>query len=197
MFFAKNKEKNDSPSYCFLEKGGKGFTLVEVLVVLAIIVALAVLVIAGYQEGRPRLAVERAAEGLRGDINRARERDFSNLFYEDEGGDIIGGGHGIFIEENSYSFFTYNNEEERVDIETIDLENIIYVSNIDLPEGVSSLAGGGVKVFFKKGEVYFNKDKAGDNTQLEVTFSAKADEDIKRIVSIDSSGKVEVIYEYD
>ncbi len=160
-----------------------GFTLIELMVVLVIMMVLAILVIAGYSEGRPRLAVERTVEGFVGDLYRIRQKSTSSVFYEkDNNGRIISGGYGILIEDDDeYSIFV-DDEGTPKKVETINLEQH------------TKIISGDARIFFSSdGKVSFDDDP--NKEQMDITFSARNDDSIKRTVSINSKGVARVIYE--
>ena len=160
-----------------------GFTLIELMVVLVIMMVLAILVIAGYSEGRPRLAVERTVEGFVGDLYRIRQKSASSVFYEeDNNGKIISGGYGILIErDDEYSIFV-DDEGTLKEVETINLEQH------------AKIISGDAEIFFSSdGNVYFDGVLAAED--INVIFSARNDESIKRTVNINPKGVARVIYE--
>ncbi len=173
MLFASKKKKQG------------GFTIVEILVVLVIIIVLAMLVISGYSEGRPRLAVERTAESFANDLYRAKQRALSGMAYEN-GADFFEGGHGIKINKNNDFYTFYAGESNQKEIEIIKLENLAKVKSVS-PENGSEL-----DIFFSdSGEVTFN----GSGGSAIVIFSTKDDDSITREVEINSSGVVKIKYE--
>ncbi len=171
--------------YCINKK--EGFTIIEMLVVLAIMVVLAILVISGYQEGRPRLAVERATESFINDLHRARQRSLSSMLYED-GADFIGGGHGIKINQSNNYYTFYAGQGEEKEIEQIQVEGLVVVHS------VAPASSGVLTIFYADdGKVYFNNILASGNA--EVVFAAKDDDSITMKIQIDSNGSAKIIYE--
>ncbi len=168
-------------------KNFTGFTLIEMIVVLGIMVALAILVIAGYQEGRPRLAVERTTEGFVNDLYRVRQRSLSSMIYED-GEDFIQGGHGMKISVNNNEYTLYAGENEEKLIEIIEVETLVNI------ESVSPDSEGYLNIFFSNDKkVYFNGAEA--TGEANIVFSVTSDETITRRVNINSSGTTRIIYE--
>ncbi len=176
MFFKRYKNK----------KTEKGFTIIELMVVLVIIVALAILIISGYQEGRPRLAVERGAEELVGIVNMAKSRSFHGILYDDEG-EIVGGGHGIHIREDGYDFFYFNKDSEKSSIMEIEFDDFLFIE-------AEPLDGNTLTIYFEESDVYFNGEKAGAEDEARIVFIAKSDEDITREVVINHIGITEIVY---
>ncbi len=171
----------------------KGFTLIEVLIVLAIIVALAILVIAGYQEGRPRLAVDRASAGLASDLEIAKQRSISNVYYQENGDNFFGENHGVLIDknENKYYLTAYNKEGEKIIRENVEIERVVDIFELSPDDG------GSLEIWFDKEETYFNGTKAGQEDVAEIVFLGKTDESIRKKVVIDYSGVIEIIQEYE
>lgn len=164
----------------------KGFTLIELLVVLAIMVVLAVLVISGYHEGRPRLALERTVESFTNDIYRAKQRSMAAMIYEEEGV-FFEGGHGIKIDANNDSYTFYAGEVTQTEIELVELENLVKIDSV-IPENIGEL-----DIFFPtEGSILFNGVSGGDAI---IKFSTREDDFITREVEINSSGIVNIKYE--
>ncbi len=171
-----------------------GFTLVEILVVLLIVVALTILILSGYSEGRPRLAVERTTEAFIADLYRVRQRGFSGVGYE-VGGDVAGNdGHGIELDltvdqgDSYYSTYVKGDGDkeiiERIEIEDGVLINSFYVGNISSQK---------ITLFFEKGGGFkVNGNPAND---IKIVFSAKKDNSIRRSVIIDNKGVAKISYD--
>ncbi|MBZ9572490.1 prepilin-type N-terminal cleavage/methylation domain-containing protein [Patescibacteria group bacterium] len=97
----KNKNKKHLPL---------GFTLVEIIVVIAIIIILSTMIFANYRSGEQQLALQRATSKLTQDIRRAQEMAMSSKEYQL--GQIPEGGYGVYIEplpnppyEREYTLF--------------------------------------------------------------------------------------------
>ncbi len=178
-------------------KSFTGFTLVELMVVLVIIIALAILVLAGYSESFSRLAVERTTESFIGDLYRTRGSSFGSLAHEDSG-EIVKYSQGIFLKENSaeYTIFLdksgnreYSEGEDGV-VRVINTERGAIISHIEIegdPKGELSIL-----FCFEEREAFFN---GGRDLSAEITFQARGDEELKRGVHINSLGVAEIIYE--
>ena len=172
--------------YYYIKKN-EGFTLIEMLVVLGIIVVLSILVISGYQEGRPRLAVERTTEGFVNDLYRIRQRSLSSMIYED-GENFIQGGHGVRVSVSNNEYELYAGDGVEKLIEEIKVETLVNI------ESVTPDSGGYLNIFFSDdGKVYFNGAEA--TGEASVVFSTTNDEAITRKVNINSSGSTRIIYE--
>jgi len=75
-------------------KTQKAFTLIEVLVVVAIIIILSVMIMANYRLGEKELALQRSANKLAQDIKRAQGMATST---KEHGGVIPPGGYGVYL----------------------------------------------------------------------------------------------------
>jgi|GEM_PF-6899857 len=174
-------------------KSEKGFTVTELMVVLVILVALTILVLAGYSESFPRLGVERATESFISDLYRVRERTLSSLSYDE---DIKEPSHGIFMEEGEgYYEILFGEGDVLETVETVDIDRGVVIREL-LLESVSTEE---LKVVFtKKGEVLF-ADSSGELSEIDgdvvVSFVSEGDEDLERSVSINSKGVAEIKYE--
>jgi Tfp pilus assembly protein PilE len=165
-----------------------GFTMIEMLVVLVIIIALAIFVISGYSEGRPRLAVERTAESFIMDLYRVRARGFSATMYDDDG-DLIEGNYGIKINKNNdkYTIFIENGGVDVI-VEEVNLEGLVKILEIEKGALVEE-----VKITFSSDKkVYFNGALASG--VVKISFSSETNDEIKRTISINSSGVAEIVY---
>lgn len=83
----------------------KGFTLLEMIVTIGIMVLLTGIVLINYQEGQKQLALQRAANKLAQDIRRVQEMAMSAQEYN---GAIPAGGYGVYFIDsspNSYILF--------------------------------------------------------------------------------------------
>ncbi len=177
----------NEPKNCF------GFTLIEIMVVLSIIVVLAILILSGYSEGRPRQATERTAEAFIGDLYRARNRGFLEFPHPFDGdsSDLRVGGYGIKInrvtDENSYTYFFRDSSNNESIIEVIEIEDLSYISSLSVNgSGVSS-----VEIFFGKENVKINDS---ETHAARVVFSSRSGE-VKRAVDINNKGVAKIIYD--
>ncbi len=162
--------------------------MVEMLIVLVIIIALAMFVIGGYSEGRPRLAVERTVESFIMDLYRVRNRGFSSSLYHD-GENLIEGNYGIKINktERKYTIFIKDGIDD-VDVEVIKLEGLVKILEIKKSSPENEVA----ILFSSDKKVYFDEFLASGN--VEITFSSETDDDIKKSIIINSSGVAEIAY---
>lgn len=175
-------------------KNSLGFTLVEILVVLLIVVALTILILSGYSEGRPRLAVERTTEAFVADLYRARQRGFSGVGYKIDEKVVGVDGHGIEIDlsaeqgDGYYNMYVKGSSDKEI-IERIEIENSVVISNLSIgPYNREK-----INIFFEKeGGVKVNGNPEND---VKIVFSSKNDSSIRRSVIIDNKGVAKISYD--
>ncbi len=172
-----------------------GFTLVEIMVVLSIIVLLAILVVSGYSEGRPRLATERAVEGFINDLYRVRNRGFLEMPYSVDGTQESAkiGSYGLDIKkgEQEYTVFFRDDDDNDYEIEVVTIEDLVEVEDIK----VRGTAVSSAEILFKEKEVYFNEVLAGEGDTVEVEFFPREEVNIKRVVVVNNKGVARISYE--
>lgn len=116
----------------------KGFTLIELIVVTAIIVLLLGLALPSYRSANKSLALQRAIHKLAQDLRRAQEMAMSATEVEVEGEGVVPeGGYGLYLninQPNQYILFAdfdanqeYTDENEKVD--KIELEGEVEISD--------------------------------------------------------------------
>ncbi len=115
----------------------KGFTLVELLVVIGIMVFMTSLVLPNWRRGNKGLALERALHQVAQDITRAQELSLRAQFFQCQVGSIKG--YGIHWDRtampDSYLLFADCNGNEQYDtsdttVETLSLEPGIAISSL-------------------------------------------------------------------
>jgi len=97
-------------------KNGEGLTLVEILVIIAIMILLSAIILPGYQQGKRQLALARSARKLAQDLRRTQEMGMSAREF---GGIVPEGGYGIYFSSttpSSYILFAdYNPQNQQYD----------------------------------------------------------------------------------
>ncbi len=153
------------PSQQFCQKRNcfTGFTLVEILLALFLIVFFTGLTIANYKTGGRQLALQRSANQLAQDIRRAEQKAISTVECQECGGIIPQGGYGIYLcqGDNSYLLYAdtspaggngaYDDGGDDI-VETIDFETGVYIEsiapvsdmsiNFQAPEPLITISGG-------------------------------------------------------
>ncbi|HOS88068.1 MAG TPA: type II secretion system protein [Candidatus Pacearchaeota archaeon] len=120
-----------------------GFTLIELVTVVSVIIILSSLVFGNYQSSRDTLALDRAAQRLSQDLRRASELSLSN-YQETQGSQAI----GVYFNINNplqYILFSERNtlvdhirSAGDVDLETIKIEEGIKICSIKKGSTVTS-----------------------------------------------------------
>ena len=117
-------------------KSGTGFTIIELLVVMAIIVIVSGLVLANWRGGEKQYALQRAANKLAQDIRRVEEFAMSARAFQ---GQIPKGGYGIYFkisEKDHYILFADLNGNNHYDsgsdglVEDIKIEKEVQISQL-------------------------------------------------------------------
>ncbi len=152
-----------------------GFTLVEILIVMSIILILLVVIFSGYSAGRKGLALQRSAHKLAQDLRRAQEMAMSAAEFREK---VPGGGYGIyFTPDNNERYYLYADTspipygdqeytpgEDAGPIEIIILEKDIYIS--DIPQNSLSIN-------FSPPDPTTTITGTGDGTEATITLCIK------------------------
>jgi len=121
-----------------LKNKQKGFTLIELIVVMAIIVILTTLVLANYRDGQKRYALSQSAQQLASDLRRIQNMAMNGVGISAASGRR---GYGIYINlANNDSYIIYadqngNNTWQPSDelIEAINLANNVKITGVSTP----------------------------------------------------------------
>ena len=114
----------------------KGFTLIEAVVVISIILILSGMVLLNQRASQAQFALQRSAHKLAQDIRRAKDLAMSTQKFNDE---IPEGGYGIYIKlatsDSSYKIYADLNGNEEWNasdgiVETCDLEKKIFIKSV-------------------------------------------------------------------
>ncbi|MDD5145535.1 MAG: type II secretion system protein [Candidatus Pacebacteria bacterium] len=129
-----------------MKNSNKGFTLVEIMVVISIIGIMSAITIPRYRSGQNHLALQRAASKLAQDIRRAEEMVISSADCPACGGSSARG-YGVFAISGSDSYILYADTQSPdkfysgsdAVLETIKLEKNIVISGINTPQNQISV----------------------------------------------------------
>lgn len=164
----------------------KAFSLIELLVITAIIIILTALVVPNYRGGDEQLALQRSASKLAQDIRRAQEMAMSSKRVSG----TVPYGFGIYFNISSPAsyilFADKDNSHHRnvgdADLETIALESKIIISSLFPASNFS--------VFFAPPDptVWINGFSSGVTAQI--TLSIVNDAISNKIVSVNNAGLI-------
>jgi len=93
----------------------KGFTLVELVVLMAVIVIISGIVFLNLRENEGNLALQRAADVVTQNISQAKINSLGN---KSHGGTISAGGFGIYLEQNRADIVIFADCDEDGDFDT-------------------------------------------------------------------------------
>ncbi len=167
-----------------------GFTLVEILVAISIIVFLSVTILASYPKYSQQLALSRSAHKLSQDIRRASEMAMSAKEFQ---GTVPQGGYGIYLKlswGNFYKLYADTNGNEKYDaadgeVETIYLEKGIILQDIS-PSSLS--------INFKPPNptIKMKTDDGEDSSTATITLSLDSDSTKIKKVKVNAVGLTEI-----
>lgn len=179
-----------------------GFTLIEVLVAVAVALILGVTALIGYNSAQKKLALERSAFRLAQEIRRAQEMAMAEEEYEAEGVPV--GGYGIYLRkrpspQDSYVLFRdlpdiylpFDNPNQHYDpgSETVKV--------ISCEEGVviKDLGANHVNIIFKPPypHVYIADNDGidlGDETAI--VLSLEEDSSVTKTIYVNKAGLIDV-----
>ena len=170
----------------------KGFSLLEIIVSIAIIVTMAAVFAGGWLENRDKKALILAAEQVTNDIRNARSYTFNAAGFD--GGGPPDGGFGIHFDKDSNSYIIFADKDLPLDKvytgvsekyqETILLESI-EISKLEINGGLVDSAD--IVFTSPYGTTYINNDKtAGRELEITVTGSVGSE-----IITVDVSGRID------
>lgn len=101
-------------------QNNKGFTLLEITVVIAIITLLSAIFLANYRGGEKQFALQRSSHKLAQDIRTVEEMALSSREFKESGGGLAfpRGGYGLYFTANSSSYILFVDCDNEKDYDT-------------------------------------------------------------------------------
>jgi len=167
---------------------GRGFTLIELMVVISIITILSVMVFINQRSSQSQYLITQAVQKLTSDLRRTQNMAMS-------GTQIAGNyyGYGIYAERNNnfYIIFGDRNDNKKFDGEPTDtiIENIKLPSNVT----ISSVSPSDkVHVFFRPPDPLTSiSDGTSDMTEASIVLVISSGQSLSRTVKVTHAGLVE------
>lgn len=175
----------------------KSFTLVEILVVIAIILLLSSITFLDYRTSQHQLNLKRAANKLAQDLRRAQGMAMSAALSEKTGGEVPEGGYGIQFEEtNTYILFGDKNSNHSYDsgsdywIEALETEKEVTIKSFRTSGGERNKI---TITFVSPDPQVFIKTPLGlEPKWAEITLALEQDPDITMTVYVNKAGLITV-----
>ncbi len=180
----------------------RGFTIIEMLVVIAIVAILPTVVIANFPRIRQQFALSRAAYAFAQDVRSTEGRSLSSNLYKDAEGNYQSvAGYGVYLDMSQYGNKKYiiyadaspgNQQYDDLDyiVSTIDLgvnEPGIMVKELD------NVVGNNASINFNPPDPTTTITQLDQGeTGIDVVFAVESDPLQTKTVSVNSSGLVEV-----
>lgn len=186
----------------FIHKSGTGFTLIEMIVVMGIIVFITALSFTSYKEGQSQYALQLSAQKLAADLRMAQNMALSTVVTS--GGQVSGEGCGIYFDKIqdknlAYTLFTDNDADspkvyapllDRI-IEIIKLKKGVEISAIFLD---GNNAGSDSYIIFTPPDPQITIGSGGSTgfTELRIKIVLAKDLDRSKTVIINKFGKIDI-----
>lgn len=180
----------------------KGFTLVEVLVVIAIMVIVLMVTLASYRVGSQRLALKRSVHKLSQDIRKAQEMAMSTREFQ---GSIPQGGYGLFFRNyvswgidfpHTYIIWADKNEDQMFDLSSEIVEQIRLEKGIKIKQFIlekDELESQSIYIYFSfippEPQTYI----PSSFDSVKIILSLESDSSVTRTVRINKAGLIEII----
>ncbi len=157
----------------------KGFSIIELLVVIFIVALLSGLVLVGFFSGQKRYAVSRAAQLLAADLRRAQNFAITGKIQ----GATVPAGYGLYISSASqYKLFYNNNTNKQYNASSITLETI------SLADAAITSAGIAKSIYFTPPEPVTYINGAASGSQI-FTITSNS---YSKTVTVDASGRISI-----
>lgn len=177
---------------CYVKKGGAGYSILELLVVVAIISVLFVVVFSNFPSIKLQLALSRAAYAFEQDLRRAQGMSLSLAEYNLQ--PVKGfGAHVDLLNNKQYIVYADSVPDDQsytgVDyiVNTVELENGIIIKEIN------NIIGNTVSINFKPPNPIITITPTPSQNNVKVVFAIASDLTKIKTVSINTAGLVEVL----
>jgi len=170
-----------------------GFTLLEILVVISIIIILTGIVLLNYRTTGQQLAIQRAAFKLAADIRRTQEMAMSAK--ELPGTGIPIGGYGVYLQNaNDISYLIYADTNPASGNEQYDAGGDTVVETINLEQGVkiSSVSPSSLSVNFKPPDPAIMLGGSAGNNEVIITLALIADTSKTKTIKVNKAGRIDI-----
>jgi prepilin-type N-terminal cleavage/methylation domain-containing protein len=178
----------------------KGFTLVEILLTMFIIVFFTGLTLMNYRSGGKHLALQRSANQLAQDIRKAEQKAMSTTKCDECGDTIPEGGYGIYLEKGTlngkkYILYAdrnpanweYDGSDTQVGADII-LEKGVYIHDIEI-DGISTNFA---SINFLAPEPIINISDGVSGDKTIITLALESEPTAVVTVEINTAGLVEI-----
>jgi prepilin-type N-terminal cleavage/methylation domain-containing protein len=187
-------------------KASRGFTIIELLIVMAIIVIFPAIVVSNFFRIERQFNLSRVAYGFAQDVRTAQNKTLAFIPYKNINDQVVVvGGYGIYVNIPSlgnkkylmYADYALPNESGNHRYDALD-----YVaSSIDISsrepgviiKAITNIAGSDTSINFDAANQNIKiANLAANNQNIDVVFALEDDPTITRTVSINTSGLIEV-----
>ena len=200
----KNKNNHQNTVHCSLLTAQEGFTLLELITIVAIITTLSLIVLTNYRQGERQFALQRSAHKLAQDIRAVQEMAMSGQECQICSPKVVPAGYGIFLEVSSVNQYViyadisptpdgnqfFSGDPPDQIVETITLESGVIIQDINtLPDKVGinfSPPDPIIDIRFPLGE--------GDEdiSVAVITLSLKADNTKTKTITVNKVGLIDI-----
>lgn len=184
-------------------ESGAGFTMIEMLVVVAIIAILPTIIISNFPKIKLQFALSRSAYAFAQDIRRAQDMSLSAMQYQDGEGNIQAiSGYGVYLDMNNlgnkkYIIYAdaypgnhqYDNALDYI-VETLDMS--VSEPGVIIKE-IKHVFSNTVSINFSPPNPSINITSFNEQEHsIDVVFTLEDDLSREKIVSINTAGLIEV-----
>ena len=200
----KNKDNYQNTVHCPLFTAQKGFTLLELITIVAIITALSLIVLTNYRQGERQFALQRSAHKLAQDIRAVQEMAMSGQKCQVCSPPVVPAGYGIFLQVssvNQYKIYAdispspdgnqfFSGDPPDKIIETITLESGVIIQDINTsPKKVGINFSPPDPII----NIRFPPGGDGEETNIVViTLALKADNTKTKTITVNKAGLIDI-----